>query len=74
MWFRERIYKLDESHNKTDRVAAYAKTIEQDKIPLGVLYQVEKPTYEEQLAQLAEGSLVQRQYSVDINNLIEEFV
>lgn len=74
MWFRERVYKLDESHNKTDKVAAYSKTIEYEKIPLGVLYQVEKPTYEDQLAQLADGPLVQKQLSLDVNGLIEEFV
>lgn len=48
-WFRERVYKLEEAqHDTTNFQAAIEKSLEwEQKIPLGVFYQVEKPVYEE---------------------------
>ncbi|MCW3991870.1 MAG: thiamine pyrophosphate-dependent enzyme [Candidatus Bathyarchaeota archaeon] len=46
-WFKENTYYLDDSHNPTDRVAAFAKSIEGNKFPLGVIYVNPKPTFEE---------------------------
>lgn len=37
-WFKENTYYLDKSHNSRDRQAAFAKTTEQDKWPLGIFY------------------------------------
>ncbi|MBI4129903.1 2-oxoacid ferredoxin oxidoreductase [Candidatus Roizmanbacteria bacterium] len=73
-WFRERIYKLDESHNKTDKMGALTKAMEQEKIPLGVLYQVEKQTYEESLTQLQHGPLIGQTQKRPIDGLMQEFV
>lgn len=48
-WFRERAYKLAEKgHDPSDLNAAVNVCLDWDqRIALGVLYQVEKPTYEE---------------------------
>lgn len=49
-WYRERVYTLDESYDPSDRMAAFEKASEwDDRIPLGILYQEEKPTFEDKL-------------------------
>jgi 2-oxoglutarate ferredoxin oxidoreductase subunit beta len=54
-WFRERVYNLQEKgHDVEDFSAAVARAIEwpttgpEDKVPLGVFYKTQRPTYEEQ--------------------------
>jgi 2-oxoglutarate ferredoxin oxidoreductase subunit beta len=46
-WFRERVYKLEsEGHDHTDRRKALEKSFEWgDRIPIGIFYKEEKPTY-----------------------------
>lgn len=47
-WFKEHTYYVDESHDRCDRMAAFAKAVEEEKLPLGVLYEgSEKKTFEE---------------------------
>ena len=44
-YYRDRVYKLENvNHDKTDKIQAYKKAEEADKTPLGVFYQVKKPT------------------------------
>jgi len=57
--YKEKIYMLDEKHDKTSLNQAMKKAEEFDyniakKIPLGIFYQVERETFEEQLPQVAE--------------------
>ncbi len=61
-WYRERVYNLaEEGHDPTDRVAAFSRALEWgDRIPTGVFYQVERPTYEEQVASLQQGAIAKR--------------
>ena len=45
---KERAYKLeDESHDSRDFKAALEKSLETERVPLGVIYEVVKPTFEE---------------------------
>ena len=37
-WYKDHTYKLDESYDPTDKVAAFAKSLENDKFATGVLY------------------------------------
>jgi len=37
-WFKENTYYLDEDYDPTDRVEAFKKATEEDKLPLGVFY------------------------------------
>jgi 2-oxoglutarate ferredoxin oxidoreductase subunit beta len=48
-WFRERVYKLeDEGHDINNFELAIKKSLEWDqRIPLGVFYETDKPVYEE---------------------------
>ena len=62
-WYRPRVYKLDDdaTYNARDYAAAMQKAHEWgDKIPIGVLYVDERPTYEEQVPALAKGTLVKQ--------------
>lgn len=55
-WFRQRVYKLGPEHDASDAKAAWAKALEWGgKIPIGVLYRAERPTYEEGEPALARG-------------------
>ncbi len=38
-WFKERTYYLEETHNMRDRVEAFRRSIETDRLPLGVFYE-----------------------------------
>jgi 2-oxoglutarate ferredoxin oxidoreductase subunit beta len=79
-WYRERVYKLEDTeHDPTDRVAAFQKALEWgDRIPLGVLYQIQLPTYEEQVAALRDGPVatrgVKKLTPAEIEGLRAEFV
>ena len=59
-WYRERVYHLEEEegYDPSDRTAAWEKAQEWgERIPLGVIYQVEGvPTYEDQVKALEGGS------------------
>jgi 2-oxoglutarate ferredoxin oxidoreductase subunit beta len=47
-WYKENTYYLDDTHDPTDRIAAFSKAIETDKYPLGVIYKnPDKKTFEE---------------------------
>jgi 2-oxoglutarate ferredoxin oxidoreductase subunit beta len=62
-YYRERVYKLEEAgHNPADRDAAWHKAQEWgEKIPIGILYQVEgEPTYEDQVSELKVGPIAKR--------------
>lgn len=49
-WFKEHTYLLDDSHDVNNRVNAFKKAIETEKLPLGIFYiNNEKKVFEEQL-------------------------
>ncbi|MEY4731769.1 MAG: hypothetical protein RL681_715 [Candidatus Parcubacteria bacterium] len=49
-YYKDRIVWLEDSFPRTDRAAAIAKASEHgDKVPLGIFYQVNRPTFEEEL-------------------------
>ncbi|KKR72829.1 MAG: 2-oxoacid ferredoxin oxidoreductase, subunit beta [Candidatus Roizmanbacteria bacterium GW2011_GWB1_40_7] len=74
-WFRQRVYHLDENYDKTNKVAAMEKSFELlEKIPLGILYQVEKPTYEESIGQLGEIPLYKHDKIAKADQLLSEFI
>lgn len=64
-WYKQRVYKLDESYDPTNKLAAFEKSLEWgDNIPIGVIYKHEKPTFIEKFSHLKEGpALVDRQWS-----------
>lgn len=49
-WYNSRIYKLDRDYDNTDWNGAIKKAVEWgDKIPLGILYKKEMPTYHDKI-------------------------
>ncbi len=76
-WFSERVYKLEETdHDATNKQSAFLKSLEwNDRIPIGLFYKEARPTYEEDLPQIAETPLArQRIEDIDIRTLMAEFV
>ena len=61
-WYRERVYNLAETdYAPNDRTAAFEKALEWgERIPTGIIYQTQLPTYEEQAAGLAAGPVATR--------------
>ncbi len=58
-WYSQRVYELDENYDNTDRAAAMVKSMEfGDRIPIGVLYQKEQPTFHEQHEVLRNGQVL----------------
>jgi len=79
-WYRERVYSLEEEgHDPGDRLAAFQKALEWgDRIPLGVFYRTQRPSYEEQVAGLQEGPVATRELkpltAAQIERLRAEFM
>ncbi|MDD2772419.1 MAG: 2-oxoacid:ferredoxin oxidoreductase subunit beta [Elusimicrobiales bacterium] len=74
-WYSKRVYKLDSSYNPADRIAAFAKACELgDRIPLGVIYETAKETYEEKSGLDKRPPLVGADIlNVDINPALKDF-
>jgi 2-oxoglutarate ferredoxin oxidoreductase subunit beta len=61
-WYRQRVYKLGPEHDPTDRAGAFAKAIEWgERIPLGIIYRHDRPTFEERFPVLAGKPLVRQE-------------
>jgi len=60
-WYKERVYKITDSHDRTNRTAAFEKALEWgDKIPIGVIYEGERATFTDQLSALKESALIEK--------------
>ncbi|MGC8850358.1 MAG: thiamine pyrophosphate-dependent enzyme, partial [Candidatus Bathyarchaeia archaeon] len=73
-WFREHTYYLEDSHDPADRVEAFRRAVEMDKLPLGIFYVNQRPTFEESLLLYRESlePLYRREVKMDrIVKLIE---
>jgi 2-oxoglutarate ferredoxin oxidoreductase subunit beta len=69
-WFKENTYYLKNSFNSNSQVEAFKKSIENQKIPLGVLYQNNnKNTFEENLKIYDASKTPLYQRPIDLKNL-----
>jgi 2-oxoglutarate/2-oxoacid ferredoxin oxidoreductase subunit beta len=76
-FFRQRVYKLESSgHNPSDLPAAFQRSLEWgDKIPIGLFYSVERPTYEDMEEVLHAGPLVHQPAGLKgKESVLDEFV
>lgn len=77
-WYRERVYKLEEekSYDPTDRAAAFVKAQEWgDRVPVGVIYKKEKPTFESSVPAIKKTPLVRQPLNPrQIEPLLDEFM
>ena len=74
-FFKERVYKVeDENFNPSDFYRSMQKACEWgDRIPLGVIYKTEQPTYEDSEAIFKKGALVKQPVAPD-KKLFQELV
>lgn len=75
-FFQKNTYKIEESHDKKDLFAAMKKSLEWDtgKIPVGVFYEIEKPSYEDQIHVIESKTLVsQPATKKDVSKLLEKY-
>jgi 2-oxoglutarate ferredoxin oxidoreductase subunit beta len=76
-WFRQRVYKLeDEGHDVTDRKKALEKAFEWgDRIPIGIFYSRERPTYHDSLPHLKDAQLTKvPTRNVDVTSTMNEMM
>ncbi len=76
-FFRQRVYKLESAgHNPADPVAAWQRALEWgDKIPIGLFYSVDRPTYEDLEEVLSAGPLAHQPAGLRSGDaVLDEFV
>lgn len=75
-WYREKIYKLTpENHDPLDMKQALARSLETvEKIPIGLIYQSDRPPYTSNLAQLSKSTLVNSQSIKDLSVFTADFI
>ena len=62
-WYAERVYKLEDDYVPDDFHKAIDKAREWgERIPIGIIYKKEKPSFTDQIPSLKEGPLVERSY------------
>jgi 2-oxoglutarate ferredoxin oxidoreductase subunit beta len=76
-WYRPRVVKLEtEGHNPADRDAAIRQALREDKLPIGVIYETDEPTFVEDEPSLQGEPLVNSRIGLtdeEWNALMEEF-
>ncbi len=78
-YYRSRVYDLNadgEDYDPTDRQAAWAKSWEWgDRIPIGIFYQVERPTLDSQYSDILATPLVRQKFDrTRIQEVVDEFL
>jgi len=76
-WFRQRVYKLEEEdHDVTDRKKALENAFEWgDRIPIGIFYNKERPTYHDNLPHVKDVPLTKLPTkNVDITSTLNEMM
>jgi len=75
-WYKQRVYHLEAGYDPTDRKEAFMKALEWgSRIPIGIIYQHDRPTFEEQLPVIAEKPLVRQEQfpGARIEETLKEF-
>jgi 2-oxoglutarate/2-oxoacid ferredoxin oxidoreductase subunit beta len=75
-YYRDKTYDLPGTYDPSDFKKALNRAIEptySEKFPLGVLYQVERPSYTEQIPQISKKPLIQKKRFKKIGELIRNF-
>lgn len=74
-WYSQRVYKVDENYDPTNRVKAFEKSLEWgDKIPIGVLHRSQRPTYDETFDRVGIKPTVNAQPDLTkIKSILDEF-
>ncbi len=75
-YYLQKVYKLDEKYQKSDFKTAVQKSLEinEEKFPLGVIYQTERPSYTDQLPQLNETTLAEKIRFTEFEKITKLFI
>jgi len=76
-WYSKRVYKIEEDFDVTDRLKAMEKAMEWgDRIPIGIFYKKEKPTYKDKIEFLkGSQSLIDKQRDMErVRSYIKDFM
>lgn len=75
-YYLQKTYQLATDYKKDNLELALQKALEQnqERFPLGVIYQIIKPTYTDQLTQLKSSPLVLKQRFTDFQKIIKDFI
>lgn len=73
-WYKERIEKIDQNHDATDRVVALHLSLrEDDRISTGLLYQKETSTYTDRIDALKDKALIDYCFSPEpLKNILSQ--
>lgn len=74
-YYMQHTYKLPPEYKNDNFKDAMMKAIEMsyEKFPLGVVYQVERPSFTDELLQLKNSSLIEKQRFTDFETLTKDF-
>ncbi|MHA1974644.1 MAG: thiamine pyrophosphate-dependent enzyme [Candidatus Hodarchaeales archaeon] len=70
-WFRENTYYLEDDYNPSDKIEAFRRANEKDKLALGVFYKQSKPTFEDYLPVYKDNKDPLYKRSANLENLKE---
>ena len=77
-WYKKRVYKIgeNESYNPNDKIQAFTKALEWgDKIPTGVIYREDRPSYVDKVPFLQDKPLVDLPVETEvIKGFLKEFM
>ncbi|VVC04549.1 2-oxoglutarate synthase subunit KorB [Candidatus Bilamarchaeum dharawalense] len=80
-FFTKRVYKLQESgHDTNDKIKAMGKAFEAEatnyeKLPMGIFYKENRPTYEDSLPMIKERALVEHDLGgIDVSSVYEDLM
>ncbi|GAX61658.1 pyruvate:ferredoxin oxidoreductase and related 2-oxoacid:ferredoxin oxidoreductases, beta subunit [Candidatus Scalindua japonica] len=73
-WYSDKVYKLDNSYNPTDKLKAYKKSTEWgNKIPIGVIYKNPRKTYLDNFIKPRDIPLIKRKTNIKrVESLIND--
>jgi 2-oxoglutarate ferredoxin oxidoreductase subunit beta len=75
-WYQQRIYDLQvEGHDTSSKTQAFERALEWgERIPTGIFYQEQRPTYEDELPQIKEQTLLEQDITnIDITELMQHY-
>jgi 2-oxoglutarate/2-oxoacid ferredoxin oxidoreductase subunit beta len=69
-WYNQRMYHIESNHNPDDRIAAFQKALEWgDRIPIGIIYRNNRPTFGERIPLIKDTPLVRQEQTVNMTKM-----
>jgi 2-oxoglutarate/2-oxoacid ferredoxin oxidoreductase subunit beta len=74
-FYQENCYPLDKKYNSNDKSEAFKKSQEWGlkQIPLGIIYEEEKPSYESMIPQIKEKTLIENPIERNLEELFKKY-